>query len=365
MCVSPITRPNPWYKSTSKFAYLHDTTSQTIGVPCGHCSACIARAQLSIVQRSIMESVYNHIFYCTLTYNNTWIPYLTASSGYRFRYAEFDDVQNLFNRLRNDNVFERGFRYLCVSERGAERGRPHFHIMFFVPKSDSDTFGDCRNMESKYFVQVLERWYKNLGSSRSPQRFPLLTYKEMFIRGKLFRNYDLHYVNPNYSTAGISPVAFYCTKYLLKKSDYEERLQIALKLNLPEAEYRSIWSQIRSGFHSSRFFGLNAQRIGQNDWTYDDRIVSYLRWCVQKSKGRFDYPCFINPINGLWFPLSQFYKGIAEIYNEEDAKCFKNSSDILDREFISWSDSLKYSLRKDFYSRLCSTDYFSNINLNF
>ena len=69
MCVSPRTRPNPWFRSKSPLAYLHDTESQMMRVPCGYCSECVARMQLGIIERSIMEGVYNHCFMCTLTYN--------------------------------------------------------------------------------------------------------------------------------------------------------------------------------------------------------------------------------------------------------------------------------------------------------
>ena len=132
MCVSPRTRPNPWFRSKSPLAYLHDTESQMMRVPCGYCSECVARMQLGIIERSIMEGVYNHCFMCTLTYNEDCIPRLVTSSGFEFKYADYNHLSLLFDRLRADNVFPRGFRTLSVTERGSEKGRPHFHILFFL-----------------------------------------------------------------------------------------------------------------------------------------------------------------------------------------------------------------------------------------
>lgn len=126
MCVSPIRIPNPNYHNHSKYvSALKDTSSQYINVPCGHCGECIAVRQMNIIQRVHMESLDNHCFYCTLTYNNYSMPYVDVTTGYRLRYADHRDIQCMMKRLRKSNAFGRPFRYFGVSELGSKRGRPH------------------------------------------------------------------------------------------------------------------------------------------------------------------------------------------------------------------------------------------------
>ena len=72
-----------------------------------------------------MEELENHLFFCTLTYNDDMIPVVSTSTGYDFRYADVTDVQKMIKRLRVNNSFGRPFRYFGVSELGGKRGRPH------------------------------------------------------------------------------------------------------------------------------------------------------------------------------------------------------------------------------------------------
>lgn len=126
MCISPIRirNPNAGMKGL-KSTLMKDTESAFINVPCGHCKQCIANRQMDFVQRVLMESLTNHLFYCTLTYNNDSLPYLSTSTGYDIRFADVSDVQKMMKRLRKSNVFGRPFRYFGVSELGSKRGRPH------------------------------------------------------------------------------------------------------------------------------------------------------------------------------------------------------------------------------------------------
>lgn len=126
MCVRPITIPNPNYGlSKVGFGFMKDCVSKFITVPCGHCPECIANKQMQFVQRIQMEELENHLFYCTLTYNNESLPVVTTSTGYDIRYADIRDVQNMIKRLRKSNVFGRPFRYFGVSELGSKKARPH------------------------------------------------------------------------------------------------------------------------------------------------------------------------------------------------------------------------------------------------
>lgn len=125
MCLSPIRIKNPNLGLTGPTAQFKDTVSRMIDVPCGVCAECVANRQMQYVQRLQMEEKVNHLFFCTLTYNNEMLPSLCTSTGYFIRYADVADVQKMFKRLRRRNAFGRPFRYFAVSELGSTRGRPH------------------------------------------------------------------------------------------------------------------------------------------------------------------------------------------------------------------------------------------------
>lgn len=310
MCLAPTLIPNPNLGRKDRMSYLVDTRSQFIPVPCGHCPQCVAARQSSIVQRLQAEELGNHLFFCTLTYNDESIPVLTTSTGYEIRYAARRDFTLMVKRLRKSNAFGRPFRFICVSELGEKRGRPHFHCIWILPKYSRDRYPEIMQLESKLFDAVLHEWRRNYGSTRKPVYKPLCTYVRRFVRGRLSSNYDLHYMNPASTDKGNTDVAFYVTKYMFKPSDRETRLQQALKLNLPPDEYDDIWKVVKPGFVSSPNLGLG-----------DEKAIGYVRSCIDRSKDGELYPKFYNPVDGSQFPLSRYYirKGI---YNVDDATHF-------------------------------------------
>lgn len=125
MCISPNRIRNPYYGFKGRLAWMHDCDSFYINIPCGVCKECIALKQMYLVQRVQMEARNSFLFFSTLTYNNEFLPHYETPTGYSIPYADQWHLQTLFKRLRNYNVFGRPFRYLAVSERGGERGRPH------------------------------------------------------------------------------------------------------------------------------------------------------------------------------------------------------------------------------------------------
>lgn len=125
MCISPIQIKNPNLGLIGPNAQFKDVVSHYINVPCGVCPQCIANRQMQYVQRLQMESLVNHLFLCSLTYNNESMPVVSTSTGYDIRYADVSDVQKMFKRLRKRNAFGRPFRYFGVSELGTRKGRPH------------------------------------------------------------------------------------------------------------------------------------------------------------------------------------------------------------------------------------------------
>lgn len=315
MCLSPIQIPNPNYGRRDKMSRFCDVKSQYINVPCGHCTECVYMRQTSIVQRCIAEELDNHLFFCTLTYNDDSLPKLVCSNGVEIRYADMRDVVLMVKRLRRHGYTDRKISYLAVSELGSERGRPHFHLIFSVEKRSTDRYPEILNLEKLLFDAVLLEWRRNYGSTRNPDYRPLCTYVRKFIRGQLKSNYDLHYMNSASSDAGNSDVAFYVSKYMMKPSDRAVRLQQALKLNLDSDEYDSVWSVVKPRFQASTGFGLSSdvQRL-------------YVRSCIDKSRECSDFPKFYSNVSSASFPLSRYYirKGV---YDVDDADFFLAKKD--------------------------------------
>lgn len=325
MCISPIRIRNPNYGNKSKFiSVLADCSSQFINVPCGHCPECIAIRQMGIVQRCQMEELNHHLFFITLTYNNESLPVLTTSTGYDIRYADVSDVQKMFKRIRNNNYFGRSFKYFGVSELGSKKARPHFHLILALKKFKDDSRIDISNLEDLVFKTILFEWRRNYGSRRNPDYRPLCTYVRKMIRGQLKSNYDCHYIDPLVGNGDTCDVPFYVTKYMLKLSDREQRLQQALKLNLPEDEYNDVWSLVRSRHFSSLHFGYDGE----------SNIRDYIRKCVDISRISEDSPKFYNPFTGQSFPLCRYYMNNQDLYTIDDALFFNSKKNVQDNVVI-------------------------------
>lgn len=296
---------------------------------------------MQLVQRVQMESLKNYLFFCTLTYNKESLPRVLTSTGYDIPYADIHDLQNCFKRLRKSNAFTRPFRYLAVSELGKSRGRPHFHCLLMIPKYEAD---DPKvtpyQLESIINPALLHEWRRNYGSSRSPVYKPLCTYQVLYKHGKRYSNYDCHFVRPLLGDDSEANVAFYVLKYMLKRSDRETRLQQALRLNLPEDEYESVYSLVRSRYVCSKGFGLNGRKTPFGDFEIDEDIVKYLRSCVKKSD---DFAKYFNPYSGQSFPLSRYYKGKSEIFGLDDAIRFYFESDSEHLDNVAEYDDKTYS----------------------
>lgn len=309
MCLTPSVIKNPNFGSGTAGTFYKDCTSQYLTVPCGVCRECIANKQMQLVQRVQMESKLCHLFFCTLTYNDDMIPRLTTSTGVEIKYADFHDLQNFFKLARKKDYFGRPFKYAAVSERGSRRGRPHFHLIFALPKYSSDDYMDIMNLEHRLFEVIKDNWVRNVAvnkngkpNNRSPKYVPLFTYAHKFKAGKLFSNYDLHYITPSMQSDGVADVGFYVMKYMLKPSPREVRLQRALKLNLPFDEYESIWKKVKSRKVMSKDFGSKS----------DPRVIEYIKSGLDLPPSE-PYPIFVNPSNGQHFPLARFYRDSGHI----------------------------------------------------
>lgn len=297
MCVSPIRIPNPNYlNKTPVIQKTKDTQSRYINVPCGVCSECVMSRQMSLVQRARNMALDHYIFFSTLTYDNEHLPRLVTSTGFEIPFADISDFQNMVKRIRKYNKFGREFKFYAVSERGSQKGRPHFHCLWFIPKNPNDDKLLPAQLETSLRRVVFSEWCRNYGTRKFPKYVPLFKYHQKYVGGKLYKNFDFHYVVPHSTQQGSDDVAFYCTKYLLKPSNKEIRLQQALRLNLSDEEYEQVWLIVKSKVLCSKHFGAST-----------DYQVNYVKHCIENS---VDNPTGLKYFiaNGTPQPLSKYYR---------------------------------------------------------
>lgn len=329
MCTGNTLIPNPNFGRKDRYSFMKDTVSRYIKVPCGHCPECLKAKQLSLVQRVSMECLNQYSFFCTLTYNDQSLRKIICSDLQEIRYADFSDVTNMIKRLRKDNAFGRPFRYLVVSELGSKRARPHFHLIWFVPKYDNDSVYTPINLEKKLFDTVLSYWQRNYGSRRNPDYRPLCTYVSKVVCGKIKSTYELHYIVPNPINGTSNDVNYYVTKYMMKPSDRASRLQQALKLNLSEEEYSEVWRVVKPRWVASLNFGFGVYGLQPRSISYTKRLdllsslpsFKYIRDCISRSRS-LDYPSFFSPETGKPTMLSRYWKSFGNLFTVDDAVHF-------------------------------------------
>lgn len=205
----------------------------------------------------------------------------------KFAYADIHHIQLLMKNVRDNNPLgDRCIRYACVSELGKMNGRPHFHVLLLVEKrpEDLDSNGKpiparCRDMQQKLWQCFFHYWAINVGTRKHPVYEPLFTYQRKWSFGKLYTNFDLHWIDPSLTKDQTSNVAYYVSKYMMKGSTREENRQRFLRLNLSEEEYASVWKVIKCRMTCSKGLGLDA-RMEFIEREVDD---SDIRLCDQAS----------------------------------------------------------------------------------
>lgn len=333
MCYSPIKVKNPNYgREPTKYPnFLKDCTSQYILMNCGHCAECIALEQMYLIQRIQMEALNNWLYMGTVTYKNETLPRLITSTGYIYRYTDYKDVYDMIRRLKKNNSFGYPFRYIYVTERGGKFGRPHAHFIFLFRKSDiGNNYEDARNFEYENKWTLFNEWKRVTKKGRYSESEMLSEYRESYRNGIKHCTYDFHFVDPRLTKSGITDVAFYVLKYMMKAEDetsygsaWEQRVNRALKLNLSEEEYKATWDTIKSRKRSSLFFGLDIWEQDNHDYT----IIEHLRKGIEDSKKTSLYPLYFAPEQILTFPLCPYYKGNGLIYDTKDALDFYYKND--------------------------------------
>lgn len=359
MCTSPISIKNSYYgKDPSKgYNFLHNCSISQIQVGCGHCGECIAIKQMNLIQRVQMEALKNHLFMVTLSYQNDMLPRLETSQGYLYRYADMKEFQLMVKRLQENNTLEVPWRYVVVSERGTEFGRPHLHALILIEKdSIGRSFNDALHFEQIHKFDFFNEWKRNIGTRNSPIYKPLSKLCYSYRGNKLRCTYDFHYVIPSLTSNGVTEVAFYVLKYMLKGGDYENRIRQALFLNYDGIEAKKIWDTIKSKEFHSKGFGLNSHIVGNcNNRFYkpDDDIISYLHECIEKSKKQltYDYPLYYCPESINIFPLADYYRNNNAIFTIKDQLDFFYRSNNSNPDNWKYQDERAYNLIQSSISR--------------
>lgn len=332
MCISPISIKNPNYDTagnfSAEFRKLHNTISPFIQVPCGNCPACHFAQQSGYYQRILEESRVSYTYFATLTLNEN-IEYLEYQDTV-YSVAPYRDFQLMIKRIKKDNLFGREFSYFAVREYGKKKGRAHFHILFFVRKSVGDTWITPYQYEDILHKVVFEQWKRNNGTNLNPDYVNLTTYREKHYGGKIFRNYDLHYVESrNYSD--IDNVYFYVTKYILKDNKFINRLKATLKednvishedeLELRRLILRNSWRSLRFGLP---FYDKESKK--------DDVTSARISAMIERSLATgSEYPQYYTE-DGRSFPLSRYYS----------------------EKFVTYEQNLEFKSRQSLYE----DDYF-------
>ena len=126
-------------------------------------------------------SLWIIIYMLTLTYNQDHLPeiyidsHLSLSGEIKLNFADSKHIQDMFKRLRKLHGFPVK-KYIAVSEFGGERHRPHWHLLLFVPKFDSDDEYEPLRIESYLYELFKTEWRINVGSNRKPKYEPLFTF---------------------------------------------------------------------------------------------------------------------------------------------------------------------------------------------
>lgn len=274
MCLNPLLIRNPHYTSSayrSEMGQFKKADPRTyshkeyIDVPCGKCPECRQSYYNGLLQRALVEARSSYLYFVTLTYDNQHIPHVKLGDKIVY-YSDYYHIQQLIKRLRNNNVLDRDFRYICVNEYGDTFNRPHFHLIFFVAKRKSDDVTTPFHIERTLFDNLHKYYSINVGTRKKPIYEPLFTYKARYTSQGLKSNYFVKYVNPSGSDVFYdikeSNVYVLTIQYLLsyinKSSKFEKSLLDYIdkfKFSDPIL-YRKYRSLLRCSVHYSKGFGF-------------------------------------------------------------------------------------------------------------
>lgn len=236
--------------------------SEFIQVPCGVCPECRANYVSSVIQRAVVESMFSYVYFITLTYSNKHLPHIDLN-GERFFYCDYNHIINMFKRFRaNNHLPDREFRYLCVSEYGEKKHRPHFHILMFVSKLDSDSEQSPFIIQDLLFKHLGKYFSINTGTRKNPVYEQLFSYT--YKNGRT--NYYVKYVNNDQFLTCVNndfvvkhhnvKAIRYLVNYTFKPSKFEEHVNSVIESYKDDTVlYKRLKLLLRCKINYSKDFG--------------------------------------------------------------------------------------------------------------
>lgn len=293
MCVRPILISNPTFGRVtyaSEFGRAVEIPKQLvpseayIKVSCGKCPECRGIYYNSILQRALVESLTSYMFFVTLTYDNKHIPSIKLPNGKTLFYTNYNDVQNLFKRLRNHNILDRDFRYLVALEYGDNNCRPHIHLLIFVAKKKDDDIITPYNIERLLFDNLKKFFSINTGTRKNPHYECLFTYRTRVTLNGLKTNYFVKYIEPTVYTDATFDMSNdndtyiktirYLIGYVNKGSSFDDTVLTYLN-DIPDELLRNKLSYLlRSKFRFSKGFGCGFTPAGEKDYLHKISVRS-------------------------------------------------------------------------------------------
>lgn len=302
MCLHPILISNPNY-SRQQVALVGEgvrlldkcltSSKPLIEVPCGKCVECRNTYYNSILQRAIVESLTSYVYFITLTYDDLHIPSITLPNGKIIYYSDYTHIQNLFKRLRKNNIIDRDFRYLVALEYGDKKHRPHAHLLLFVARLDTDDKTTPYFIERTLFDKIKFYYAENIGTRKHPIYEPLFTYRRRYTANGVKTNYFVKYVEqeyPDYATPNTDTLTTvktirYLVSYVNKGSSFDDTVQQYLNTILDTYLYDKLRTLLRSKIRYSKGFGL-----GFHNGIKVEQSRTYIKCSYLSSLYNSDYP---------------------------------------------------------------------------
>lgn len=302
MCISPVKIHNRFFNTqhlrsefgdvveVSKHLYSH---REFIYVPCGQCAECRSSYIQSLYQRALVESFSSYVYFITLTYDNNHIPCIVLPSGRKVFYSDYTHISSMFDRFRKN--FDREYRYLCVNEYGDTNNRPHFHILLFVAKKDTDD--NCTPLFYESFIRCnLGKYFSiNVGTRKAPKYERLYTFSYRFVGGILYTNYFVKYIDPKttntVNTSDNSSIMSKTIRYLISYVNKGSKLEKLISDEIYVIEDEKLKSKLKnclscrvryskgfgSGFSDGKKVTLPiiSERMSLLDYTYKSIVDKY------------------------------------------------------------------------------------------
>lgn len=340
MCYNPVSIKNPYFDKVKYIScggvemmspleiYSH---KEYIKVPCGKCAECRQSYYNSLFQRAVVESKSSYMYFVTLTYDNDHIPVLRVGDKILY-YANYKHIQNMFKRFRKNNVLDRDFRYLSVNEFGDSTKRPHFHLLIFVSKRDTDDVLTPFNIERLLFDNLRVYFSDNVGSLRAPVYDPLFTYVQRWQDGVLRSNYFVKYVDVEGESDTTYKTINYLIGYISKPQTIDKDIELLIENYTDDVTVRRFRNFVRSKVRYSKGFGFgfdNGRKLHLEpiylNLSANQKYYNHLRANLPQTLERFcdDYPdLYTDIITYLSKTNFSVYSDLKDLYLNIDSHTY-------------------------------------------